>query len=217
VLGRALSTINKFTNDPVRASNILDQAITEAGEIDPAKFSPLLGKFLPVGVGIGGLQPAEAAGLLAGDATEVPELSILRAAVEAVLPPPAPRQVAPTIDAWLPAIRADLERGVGPQAIWDRLRRQDPSFTGSISAVKRAARRAARERGVRAEDVVIPVETEPGDVAQLDFGFAGRFFDPATGLVRKAWVFVMVLAYSRHMFARIVYDQKATTWVALAG
>jgi len=159
----------------------------------------------------------DAAGLLAGDATEVPELSILRAAVEAVLPPPAPRQVAPTIDAWLPAIRADLERGVGPQAIWDRLRRQDPSFTGSISAVKRAARRAARERGVRAEDVVIPVETEPGDVAQLDFGFAGRFFDPATGLVRKAWVFVMVLAYSRHMFARIVYDQKATSWVALYG
>jgi transposase len=156
-----------------------------------------------------------AAGLLAGKPEEPPELSVLRAAVEAAKPAPPPRIVPSSIETWLPAIRKSLDGGAGPQAIWDRLHRTDPEFTASVSAVKRAVRRLRREEGVKATDVVIPVDTKPGEVAQVDFGFAGRFFDPATGLVRKAWVFIMVLGYSRHLFAKLVYDQKATTWVAL--
>ena len=34
-------------------------------------------------------------------------------------------------------------------------------------------------------------------------------------MLRRAWVFVMVLGYSRHLFAQIVFDQKAETWVRL--
>ncbi len=33
--------------------------------------------------------------------------------------------------------------------------------------------------------------------------------------MRKAWVFVMTLGYSRHMVARIVFDQKIDTWIRL--
>ena len=33
--------------------------------------------------------------------------------------------------------------------------------------------------------------------------------------MRKAWVFVMVLGHSRHMFARIVFDQTVGTWLRL--
>ena len=32
-------------------------------------------------------------------------------------------------------------------------------------------------------------------------------------MLRKAWVFVMVLAFSRRMVARIVFDQKIETWL----
>lgn len=33
--------------------------------------------------------------------------------------------------------------------------------------------------------------------------------------LRKAWCFVMVLAYSRHMFVRVVFDQRIETWLQL--
>ena len=45
---------------------------------------------------------------------------------------------------------------------------------------------------MQAEDVAIPVETAPGQVAQVDFGYAGYLHDPETGQASKAWVFVMV-------------------------
>ncbi len=49
------------------------------------------------------------------------------------------------------------------------------------------------DRGVQAEDVAIPVETEPGEIAQVDFGYVGKLYDAANEVLRKAWVFVMVL------------------------
>jgi hypothetical protein len=40
-------------------------------------------------------------------------------------------------------------------------------------------------------------------------------YDPASGRPRKAWVFVLVLGYSRHQFARVVFDQSTATWLQL--
>ena len=31
--------------------------------------------------------------------------------------------------------------------------------------------------------------------------------------MRKAWIFVLVLAWSRHQYAEIVFDQKLPTWL----
>ena len=153
------------------------------------------------------------AGLLEGDAEELPEAEALRTVVAVALPEPPPRPISRKVDRWLPEIRRGVEKGAGPQAIWDKLRREDPDFGASVSAVKRAVRRIRREQGPRPEDIAIPVETAPGEVAQVDFGFAGWFFDPQTGLVRKAWLFVMVLGFSRHMFAKLVLSQKCLTWI----
>jgi hypothetical protein len=61
----------------------------------------------------------------------------------------------------------------------------------------------------------VRVETVPGEEAQVDFGYAGRFYDPSTQRLRKAWVFVMTLGYSRHQYAELVFDQKVETWVEL--
>jgi transposase len=72
--------------------------------------------------------------------------------------------------------------------------------------VKRLWRRWRKGRGVQAEDVAIPVETLPGDVAQVDFGYVGMLVDPVTRKLRRAWVFTMVLGYSRHLFAKIVFE-----------
>jgi len=63
--------------------------------------------------------------------------------------------------------------------------------------------------------VAIPVDTEAGEVAQVDFGYAGKLWDPVVKMPRKAWVFVMVLGYSRHQYSEVVFDQRTVTWLAL--
>ncbi|MEZ6196803.1 MAG: IS21 family transposase [Planctomycetota bacterium] len=75
--------------------------------------------------------------------------------------------------------------------------------------------RIKKAQGPRPEDVAIPVETQAGEVAQVDFGYVGKIYDPSEGQLRKAWVFVMTLSHSRHLFAEIVFDQRIETWLML--
>lgn len=154
------------------------------------------------------------AALLDGDASQLPELEALRAALARQHAPSPPQQTS-SIEEWRPQIAALRERGAGPRAIFDRLRLEHDEFPGSLSAVKRLCLRIDRARGVRAEDVALRVETKPGEVAQVDFGFAGRLFDPERGVLRRAWVFVMVLGHSRHIFVDVVFDQRVETWLDL--
>lgn len=155
------------------------------------------------------------AGLLDGSAEELPELETLKSAVVAALPARTAPQQASTIESWRPEVETLLEKRLGPQAIHDRLRLEHPEFQGSLGSIKRLVRRIRQERGVLPEDVSIPVETEPGEVAQVDFGYAGKLWDASTGMLRKAWVFVMVLGYSRHQYAEVVFDQRTVTWLEL--
>lgn len=155
------------------------------------------------------------AGVADGPADDLPALEVLCEAVRARLPErPSPQQTS-SVEQWEVPVREMLERGAGPRAIYDCLRLRESDFTGSLSAIKRLCLRIKKADGVKAEDVAIPVETEPGDVAQVDFGFAGRLYDPITETVRRAWVFVMTLGYSRHMWADIVFDQRVDTWLSL--
>ncbi len=155
------------------------------------------------------------AGVLEGSAEALPELEVLKAIVLKALPPrPAPQQIS-KLEEWQPEIEALLDQRLGPQAIHDRLRLEYSEFPGSIGGLKRLVRRIRRGRGVQPEDVTIPVDTEPGDVAQVDFGYAGKLWDSTTGALRKAWVFVMVLGYSRHQYCEVVFDQRTTTWLEL--
>lgn len=155
------------------------------------------------------------AGLLEGAPDALPELSALRAAVDEHAPALLPPQQVSTVAPWTPTIETWLAKGMGPRAIFDRLRLEHQDFPGSYASVKRLCRAKAKARGVRAEDVAIPVETDPGEVAQVDFGYVGKLFDPVTKVLRKAWCFVMVLGFSRHMVVRVVFDQSVETWLQL--
>jgi transposase len=155
------------------------------------------------------------AGLLDGPADTLPELEVLREAVMVQLPPKEKPQHESSITKWVEAITTLLERGSAPTAIYDCLRLREESFDGSLSAVKRLCKHLQVAKGIAAEDVAIPVDTDPGEVAQVDFGAIGKLWDPETGRTREAYVFVLVLGYSRHMVARIVFDQKTETWLRL--
>ena len=53
----------------------------------------------------------------------------------------------------------------------------------------------------------------PGDTAQVDFGKGPELVDQNTGEVQENWFFVIVLAWSRHMYAELVTDQSIETWL----
>ena len=150
---------------------------------------------------------------------DLPELEVLKAAVLKHKPAPTetPAQEISSIEKWTPQVEALFAKGLGAKAIFDRLRQEHSDFGGSYWAVKRMVKQLRKARGVRAQDVAIPVETMPGEIAQVDFGYVGRLFDPEQGVLRRAWAFVIVLAYSRHMFAEVVFDQRTETWLALHG
>ncbi|WP_160116841.1 IS21 family transposase [Legionella sainthelensi] len=61
-------------------------------------------------------------------------------------------------------------------------------------------------------EIFVRVHTEPGEEAQVDFGYVGYTLDN-TGKRRKTWVFNMRLSYSRLDFYKKVYDQKVETFI----
>lgn len=153
------------------------------------------------------------AGLLDGAPDSLPALALLLSATESASPRPVPQpsRLAP----YREHIAERLRRGKRPRAIFDELRTSEPDFPGSYSALKRLCLRIQKESPFAPEKVRIPVETAPGEVAQVDFGYVGTLYDPDSGILRKAWVFVMVLGFSRRLFARLVLDQSTATWLRL--
>jgi len=155
------------------------------------------------------------AGLLDGDPEDIPDLGRLREAVERRFPPSAAKQRS-SVEGYEAEIGDKLKVGAGAQAIYDYLRvKYEGEFEGSLSAVKRLCRRLKRDRGVDPKEVSIPVETPPGEAAQVDFGYLGLIYDPMINAVRKVWIFVMVLCGSRLMYVDLVFDQKVKTWLEL--
>lgn len=158
-------------------------------------------------------QRLEPHGLLQGDPTALPELGELQDLIRSSRPLPSPSPS--LLESFRPEIAELYARDKQPQAIYDELQQKYPQLKGKRSAIKRLCRRLKREAGIRPQDVRIPVQTEPGEVAQADFGYVGLLYVPQQDVPRKSWVFVLVLGYSRKMYARIVFDQSVPTWLQL--
>lgn len=157
------------------------------------------------------------AGLLEGEPDELPELEVLKAAVSAQRPPKAVPQQISSVEEHRARIVELADDGLEARAVFDRLRMEKPDFRGSYDAVKRLLRSARGAQPVTPDDVAIPVDTAPGDVAQVDFGEVCHLFDPETQRLRRAWVFVLVLGFSRRMACRLTFDQTIETWLRVHG
>jgi hypothetical protein len=51
-------------------------------------------------------------------------------------------------------------------------------------------------------------DTEPGEMAEMDFGRLGMLWDPESERKRLAWAMVIVLSYSRHCFVWPMFRQQ---------
>jgi transposase len=74
-------------------------------------------------------------------------------------------------------------------------------YAGSLRTLRRYVRGA---RPAPKNEVFVRVETLPGEQAQVDWAHVGSLAVP--GGQRPLWAFVMVLAYSRAMWAELVVD-----------
>jgi transposase len=145
-------------------------------------------------------------GLLAGP---LPSLSDLHQLLGETLNGSPPPQNTSTVEPYREMVVALRKKGVEIAAVHERLK--DQGYTGSYASVYRFVSHLEPHT----PDVTVRVETRPGEEAQVDFGYAGKMIDRETGKLRKTWVFVMTLSWSRHQYVEFVFDQKAETWLRL--
>ena len=119
----------------------------------------------------------------------------------------SPPQNTSTVEPYREVVEKLVGRGVEIAAIHQRLKER--GYTGTYASVYRFVRHLAPCE----PDVTVRVETRPGEEAQVDFGYAGKMIDPKTGELRRTWMFVMVLSWSRHQYVEFVFDQKVETWL----
>lgn len=101
-----------------------------------------------------------------------------------------------------------FKQGVQASTIYAALQRQF-HFAGGYNAIQRFVKKLKNT----SPEVTMMLDFKPGECAQVDFGAGPKLMDVATGEIIKTWIFVMVLAFSRHMYAEIVLRQDVETWL----
>lgn len=149
----------------------------------------------------------EKAGALSGAPPELTELEMILAEH---FPFKAPPQNQSTVEPYRVRVTELHEQGVETAAIRQRLQ-EEHRYAGSYASVWRFVKQL--ETRDKDPDVTIRIEVSAGEEAQVDFGSAGKLLDPRTGKLRKAWVFVMTLSFSRHQYVEFVFDQRVETWL----
>ena len=145
-------------------------------------------------------------GLLEGPLLPLGELHQL---VKETLTNSSPPQNVSSVEPYRERVEKLRKEGVEIAAIYERLKER--GYSGSYSSVHRFVRNLEP----RSPDITVRVETPPGEEGQVDFGYAGLMIDPETGKLRKTWLFVMTLSWSRHQYVEFVFDQKVETWLRL--
>lgn len=118
---------------------------------------------------------------------------------------PAAQVRSKRLDAYAELIARYHEEGLSALLIHQRLKREQglqvsyPSVARWVEALKQ-------------KEVYIPIHSPAGEEAQVDFGYLGKFL--YLGKWVKAWIFCMVLSYSRHAYYQVVSNQKLATFIA---
>jgi transposase len=125
-------------------------------------------------------------------------------------PGPRPPRIVSSLEPYGEVVKTLRKQELELVAIWQRLR-DNYGYRGSYSAV----RRYVAHLEPAPVEAYSRVHTPAGEEMQVDFGSVGQLFDPNSGRMRTAYVFVATLCYSRHQYAELVFDQKVVTWIGL--
>ena len=109
------------------------------------------------------------------------------------------------LDAYQEQIKAYLESDLTAVLIHQRLAHKH-GLQISYSSVRKFV------AGLKDKEVYVPIQTARGQEAQVDFGYLGKF-KQADGQLVKAWVFSMILSYSRYAYYEVVTDQSVLSFI----
>jgi transposase len=118
----------------------------------------------------------------------------------------APRPSARVLEPYIPFVDETLCRypKLVATRIYDML--VERGYQGSIRTLRRYA---ASHRPAPRNEVFLRMETLPGEQAQVDWAHVGSLSVP--GGQRPLWAFVIVLGYSRAMWAELVIDMSVAS------
>lgn len=116
------------------------------------------------------------------------------------------KEYASQFDPYKDYILAKMEKGLTIKRIYEDLSR-DYGIIGTYSGVRHYVQKHRTPK----QDVFMVLHSLPGEEAQVDFGYIGTL--NVGGKRKKAWVFIMVLSYSRYMFVKITLDQSVKTFI----
>lgn len=120
-----------------------------------------------------------------------------------------PAQNTSSVRDWHDVIARMVDQQMEAVVIHQRLIAPPHNFKGAYPAVYRYIRKHFRP----VLEACIRIETQPGEEGQVDFGFAGLMWDPTGKRLRRGWVFVMTLSWSRHQFLTHVFEQSIDAWL----
>ena len=106
--------------------------------------------------------------------------------------------------------RAAIELGLSKKLTIQRIyqdMRESAEITASYSGLRDYIRKAFPER----KTAYMVLAAEPGEEAQVDYGYIGAI--PVGGKRKKAWAFVMTLSHSRYMYAEISFGQNVQSFI----
>lgn len=109
------------------------------------------------------------------------------------------------VDDYQEEILEYLEKGLSGVRIHEELVRK--GYNGSYETIKYHIRGLKRR-----SKIFVRIHSDPGQEAQVDFGYVGKTCDDDERL-RKTWVFNMRLSYSRLDYYEKVYDQRVETFI----
>jgi len=140
------------------------------------------------------------------DSLEKTELSSPGPDSKSLLPPPGKNGRLSQCEAHRERIRDGIENGLSAQRIYQDL--TDDGYTGAYDSVKRFVKKLFPASARR----VHRMECMPGEEAQVDFGL-GAPLRRADGKLKRAWVFRIVLSYSRKAYSETVLRQTTEDFI----
>ena len=110
------------------------------------------------------------------------------------------------LDSYKDEITEYLKNGLSAVLIHQKLK-EKYSLDVSYSCVKRYVKK------IKPSEPFIPLLSPPGQEAQVDFGYAGYFYNSRKRKKVKYWIFSMVLSYSRYRYYELVESMSIPTFI----
>jgi transposase len=137
--------------------------------------------------------------------------AVLKESVPALADPASSSTVVAEIAHFHDAIVAGLATNCAT-TLWQRLR-DEQGLQASLRSFRRYLDKYIPDRPGRPQLTVLRPEPPPGQEAQIDFGYLGTWTNPQTSRRHRLWAFVMLMAFSRHMFLWVVTTMDQRTWL----